>query len=101
MIAGAPRSAPAPSANARRRDIRAAIPHLVFATPTPRRSPCRSIASHRPLMLHHLRDEQSCADAGGPPPPPHVPPVGVGPAAGRARRGARPPPCSSSPLLPA
>src|SRR6516162_8988008 len=72
MIAGVPRSVPAPSANTRRRDIRAAIPSPVFSTPTPRRSPCRSIASHRPLMLHHLRDEQSCADAGGPPPRPDV-----------------------------
>src|SRR5215471_10393158 len=73
MIAGAPGSAPAPSANTPRRDNRAAIPHPVFCNATTAATPCRSIASHRPLMLHHPRDEQSCVDAGGPPPRPDVP----------------------------
>src|SRR5262249_56164799 len=48
-------------------------PPRFFATPTPPRSPCRSIASHRPLMLHHLRHEQSSTHAAAPPPPPPSP----------------------------
>src|SRR6516165_50191 len=86
MIAGAARSAPAPSANARRRDIRAAIPIPRFATPTARQSRCRSIASRRPLMLHHCRDEQSCVDAGGLEARPAVPRWVDGLAAGRTGR---------------
>src|SRR5262245_4501860 len=61
MNAGAPTSAPALSANARRRDMRAAMTLPVFCNAS---SAAKAKLPNRALMLHHLRDEQSCVSTG-------------------------------------